>query len=222
VLPFSPAVSSEIRTVPKDEEQSKKIRVGIVGAENSHSITVSKILNIDKFPGVEVVAIWEETEEFARKAIEQEHIPRMTKHPEEMLEMIDIESFLYNAWSRKEGYDFWGIGHYVIVSQSTLDQFPKLHTFFKRTNDIVHLQLPTSGFSSAVRSIRQWEDQLKYICYYFDDVDKISGFHKRVTQINNHINDLSIGGNSNLRKWAMNEPRIISPNSKEIFYKYFE
>lgn len=134
----------------------------------------------------------------------------------------EIESFLYNAWSRKEGYDFWGIGHYVIVPQSTLDQFPKLHTFFKRTNDIVHLQLPTSGFSSAVRSIRQWEDQLKYICYYFDDVDKISGFHKRVNQINNHINDLSIGGNSNLRKWGMNEPRIISPNSKEIFYKYFE
>ena len=45
------------------------IRIGIVGAENSHSVAISKTLNIAKrVPGFRVVAIWGETDKFARDA----------------------------------------------------------------------------------------------------------------------------------------------------------
>ena len=137
-------------------------------------------------------------------------------------EMPDIEDFLFNAWSKKDDYDFWGVGHHIVVPQSTLDQFPKLHFFFKRAKDLIHLQLPTSGFSSAVCSIREWERQAKYVSYYFQDTDKLLGFQQKNNLINSHINDSRSREDSNLKKWLLNKPRIISPNSKEVFYRYFD
>ncbi len=72
------------------ELQDKPIRIGIIGAENSHTRGFGKLFNIDKkFPGVEVVYVWGETEEFARDAMERGSIPNMVKDPLEMLGKID-------------------------------------------------------------------------------------------------------------------------------------
>ena len=66
------------------------IRIGIVGAENSHSAAIGKTLNIDKsVPGCRVVAIWGETDEFAAKAAQAGQIPAIVKRPEEMIGQID-------------------------------------------------------------------------------------------------------------------------------------
>ena len=68
----------------------KSIRVGIIGAENSHSVGFGKMFNIDKkFPGVEVTHLWGETDEFARKTAEAGKIPNIVKDPKEMLGKID-------------------------------------------------------------------------------------------------------------------------------------
>ncbi|NOR75068.1 MAG: hypothetical protein GQ525_07895 [Draconibacterium sp.] len=68
----------------------KKIVIGIIGAENSHSYGFGKLFNIDKkFPGVEVKYIWGETDEFAKKAMEKGAIPVQVKDPKEMLGKID-------------------------------------------------------------------------------------------------------------------------------------
>ena len=73
-----------------NELQDKPIRIGIIGAENSHTRGYGKLFNIDKkFPGVEVVYVWGETEEFARDAMERGGIPNMVKDPVEMLGKID-------------------------------------------------------------------------------------------------------------------------------------
>jgi predicted dehydrogenase len=70
--------------------KNKRIRIGIIGAENSHTIGFGKLFNIDqKFPGVEVTHVWGETEEFAKNAMEKGHIPAMVKDSEEMLGKID-------------------------------------------------------------------------------------------------------------------------------------
>ena len=72
---------------PSDE---KPIRIGIIGAENSHTIGYGKLFNIDKkFPGVEVKYVWGETEEYAKAAMEKGQIPNMVKDPLEMLGKID-------------------------------------------------------------------------------------------------------------------------------------
>ena len=72
------------------KHKNKKIRIGIIGAENSHTIGFGKLFNIDqKFPGVEVTHVWGETEEFAKNAMEKGHIPTMVKDAKEMLSKID-------------------------------------------------------------------------------------------------------------------------------------
>ena len=71
-------------------ENKKNIRIGIIGAENSHTRGYGKMFNIDKkFPGVEVKYVWGETEEFAKDAMDRGGIPNMVKDPEEMLGKID-------------------------------------------------------------------------------------------------------------------------------------
>jgi len=89
---FSPVmVSGMVSAKRTDSElQDKTVRIGIIGAENSHTRGFGKLFNIDKkFPGVEVLYVWGETEEFARDAMERGSIPNMVKDPSEMLGKID-------------------------------------------------------------------------------------------------------------------------------------
>ena len=66
------------------------MRIGIVGAENSHTTKVAQTLNVQKACGpARVVVVWGETEAFARKAARIGRIPRIVKRPEEMIGQID-------------------------------------------------------------------------------------------------------------------------------------
>jgi predicted dehydrogenase len=68
----------------------KNIRIGIIGAENSHTIGFGRMFNTDKkFPGMEVKYVWGETDEFAKNAMEKGNIPNQVKDPMEMLGKID-------------------------------------------------------------------------------------------------------------------------------------
>jgi len=70
--------------------QDKKIRIGVIGAENSHTNILSKMFNIEKkFPGVEITHLWGETDEFAAKAAKAGNIPNIVKDQKEMLGKID-------------------------------------------------------------------------------------------------------------------------------------
>ena len=82
------AFASQMFSGPYQDE--KHLRIGIIGAENSHTIGFGKIFNIDKkFPAAEVKYVWGETDEFARNAAEKGGIPHIVKDPEEMLGKID-------------------------------------------------------------------------------------------------------------------------------------
>ncbi|MGB5555991.1 MAG: Gfo/Idh/MocA family oxidoreductase [Flavobacteriaceae bacterium] len=68
----------------------KTFKIGIIGAENSHTAGYGKLFNIDKaFPGMEVKYVWGETEAFAKTAMEKGSIPEMVKDPNDMLGKID-------------------------------------------------------------------------------------------------------------------------------------
>lgn len=76
--------------VANPENKLTPIRIGIIGAENSHTVNFGKMFNIDKkFPGVEVTHLWGETDEFASKAAEKGKIPNIVKDPKEMLGKIN-------------------------------------------------------------------------------------------------------------------------------------
>jgi len=66
------------------------IRIGIVGAENTHSAAIAKTLNVSRsVPGFAVAAIWGETAAFARKSAEAGQIPRIVKRPADMIGDVD-------------------------------------------------------------------------------------------------------------------------------------
>ncbi|MEN8227919.1 MAG: Gfo/Idh/MocA family oxidoreductase [Bacteroidota bacterium] len=87
-LSSTSAFASHLLSVPG--QKPKKIRIGIIGAENSHTIGYGKIFNIEKkFPGAEVKYVWGETDEFAANAAAKGKIPNIVKDQKEMLGKID-------------------------------------------------------------------------------------------------------------------------------------
>lgn len=64
--------------------------VGIIGAENSHSKAIAKILNVEKkIKGISVDYLWGETEVFAKDTAEEGKIPNIVKKPKDMLGKVD-------------------------------------------------------------------------------------------------------------------------------------
>ena len=89
-LTFSTVGATASRLISENLSGEKPIRIGIIGAENSHTVGYGKLFNIDKkFPGVELKYVWGETEEFAKEAMTKGQIPYMVKDPLEMLGKID-------------------------------------------------------------------------------------------------------------------------------------
>jgi predicted dehydrogenase len=89
-LSFSASGSASAAFISATNLGEKPVRIGIIGAENSHTIGYGKIFNQQrKFPGVEVKYVWGETEEFAKIAMDKGTIPMMVKDPIEMLGKID-------------------------------------------------------------------------------------------------------------------------------------
>jgi len=86
----SPATAFASQLFSGSEQDLKHLRIGIIGAENSHTIGFGRMFNTDKkFPAAEVKYVWGETDEFARNAAEKGNIPHIVKDPKEMLGKID-------------------------------------------------------------------------------------------------------------------------------------
>lgn len=65
------------------------LKLGIIGAENSHSYAIGKTCNIDKSVAMRVPVIWGETAKFAKNAAERGGIPTIIKDWKKMLGQVD-------------------------------------------------------------------------------------------------------------------------------------
>ncbi|MFH0910790.1 MAG: Gfo/Idh/MocA family oxidoreductase [Planctomycetota bacterium] len=66
------------------------MKLGIIGAENSHARQIATVLNIRKcVPGFRVTHIWGEKPEFAQATAETCQIPHIVRRPREMLGAVD-------------------------------------------------------------------------------------------------------------------------------------
>jgi predicted dehydrogenase len=66
------------------------LNIGIVGAENSHTASIAKVLNVEKrVRGVRVTHVWGETPAYARAAAEAGQIPHIVKNPEDLIGVVD-------------------------------------------------------------------------------------------------------------------------------------
>lgn len=66
------------------------LRLGIIGAENSHAGAISEMINVNGLvPGVTVTHIWGENKAFAEATAEKGKIPTIVRDPLQMLGEID-------------------------------------------------------------------------------------------------------------------------------------
>ena len=66
------------------------MKIGIIGAENSHTAAIAKVLNVDKLvKGFSVDYVWGETAEDAKTAAKEGQIPNIVEKPREMLGRVD-------------------------------------------------------------------------------------------------------------------------------------
>lgn len=66
------------------------IRLGIVGAENSHSYLVAKACHANPSVSMKAVAIWGETPELAQASATKGDIPKMVADWRELLGQVDV------------------------------------------------------------------------------------------------------------------------------------
>lgn len=66
------------------------MRIGIIGAENSHTAAIAKVINVDKLvKGFTVDYVWGETAEYAKGAAKAGQISNIVNKPKQMLGNID-------------------------------------------------------------------------------------------------------------------------------------
>lgn len=66
------------------------MKIGIIGAESTHSTCYAKTINLEKcFDGVQITSIWGETFELAEKTAQLANIPKVVTNPQDMLGTVD-------------------------------------------------------------------------------------------------------------------------------------
>ena len=147
----APGVASA--TIADPENKLKPIRVGIIGAENSHSVNFGKMFNIDhKFPGVELTHIWGETDEFARKTAEAGKIPNIVKEQKEMLGKIDalIVDHRHAKYHLEAATPFVKAGIPTFVDKPFCYRVEEGKKFLEMAREV---GTPVTSFSSIAQSV---------------------------------------------------------------------
>ena len=158
------SASEWLRHDPK-QEVPKKIRIGIIGAENSHTVTYGQMFNRDrKFPGCEVVGVWGETAEFAKQAAEKGQIPWIVKEPGEFMGKIDalIVDHRHAKYHLEAAWPFVEAGIPTFIDKPFCYRVSEGRKFLAMAQA---KGTPVTSFSTAARGeeITEFKNQLKSV-----------------------------------------------------------
>lgn len=166
--------SMELSFNMQDDHPFKKIRIGIIGAENSHTVGYGKIFNIEKkFPGMEVTSVWGETEAFAKRAVEKGGIPNMVKDPEEMLGKIDalIVDHRHARYHLDAATPFVKAGIPTFIDKPFCYRVKKGRDFLRMAREV---GTPVTSFSSVAQSDATFDIREQVI--KMEDIQQIVSF----------------------------------------------
>ena len=158
-IPFD--VTSQWRS--EKNEEIKTFKIGIIGAENSHTAGFGKLFNIEKaFPGLEVKYVWGETRAFAEKAMQEGRIPNVVDEPNDMLGKIDglIIDHRHGKFHLEPAIPFIEAGVPTFIDKPFCYRAKEGKAFLKRAKA---LGTPVTSFSSIAHSYETFDiiDQLK-------------------------------------------------------------
>jgi len=132
----------------------------------------------------------------------------------------DMKEFLFNAWRRKEHFEFCGIPKHLILGRHVVSRFPLIQNFAH--NSGLNLELAENGFATGIRSLRDWENNIKYYTSFYNYKTLLS-FQQDTHSICRNLNLQESGKTEpNLKKWAENQPRGILINDKLEFDRLYE
>jgi len=134
------------------DQPEKTIRIGIIGAENSHTIGFGRMFNTEKkFPGMEVKYVWGETDAFARRAMERGNIPNQVKEPIEMLGQIDalIVDHRHAKYHLEPAIPFIKAGIPAFIDKPFCYRAAEGQAFLKLAQEV---GTPVTSFSSIAQS----------------------------------------------------------------------
>jgi len=176
------------------------MRIGIVGAENSHCAAVARTLNVRKACGrARVVAVWGETRAFAAQAAEVGQIPRIVKRPEEMIGEIDgvmldhrhakyhmpavrpfveagIPAFVDKPFSftLREGWALWKLARDRGVPVTSFSTIPEQAGFRKD----LRRQVRAAGVIRSIETVGPCDIQSKYGGVFFYGIHQVDAILK--------------------------------------------
>ena len=131
-----------------------------------------------------------------------------------------IMKFLFNAWKQKAQFEFCGIPKNLIVGRHIFEKFPELKNFQGNTG--INIELASSGFSTGIRAVRDWETRIRFYTSY-ENYKNIYDFQKNIELICRKLNLRDSGKTEpNLLKWANNKPHGKLINDYLIFEKLFK
>lgn len=150
-LAFTESLHSHL-TVP-----FKPLRIGIIGAENSHTIGFGKMFNVDKkFPDVQLTHVWGETEDLARKASEGGKIPNIVRDPLEMMGQIDalIVDHRHAKYHLAAATPFVKAGIPSFIDKPFCYRVDEGKAFLKMAADV---GTPVTSFSSVAHTLATYD-----------------------------------------------------------------
>lgn len=135
-------------------------------------------------------------------------------------EMPHLKKFLFNAWRQKENFAFCGIPQCLILGRHVVDRSPEIQNLTRTAN--IAIQLANNGFATGVRSMRDWESNMRFFASY-SNLKQIKDFQAYGEYICRDINLRDSGKSTpNLLKWQHNEPRGLVINDFADFEKLFQ
>ncbi len=167
-----------------EKTMAKPKIIGIIGAENSHSIHFGKMFNVERaFPGFEVKYIWGEKDEFAQTTKEKGSIPIIVKDPKEMMGKIDalIVDHRRGDMHLEAATPFVKAGVPTFIDKPFCFSSEAAKKFLKMAEDV---GTPVTSYSSiahsfATEDMRKQVDEIKGInqitCYGKADLNSIYG-----------------------------------------------
>jgi hypothetical protein len=141
----------------RNMKEQKILRIGIIGAENSHTIGYGNIFNKEKkFPGVEIRYVWGETQEFARTAMQEGNIPEMVGNPLEMLGKIDalIVDHRHPKYHLPAAEPFVKAGIPTFIDKPFCYRFSEGKAFFALADQA---GTPVTSYSSVAQSLATYD-----------------------------------------------------------------
>lgn len=135
-------------------------------------------------------------------------------------EMPHIKEFLFNAWKQKQNYEFCGIPKNLIVGRHIVEMFPEIENL--TPNAHVNIELARNGFATGIRSMRDWENNIRFFSGFYRDIENIRDFQHNIELICRRINTKDSGKTEpNLLKWINNHPQGEIINSYDDFCRLF-